>query len=269
MTKERHDNADDLLDYVTEYVYDLVGNRLEKRTDADGDSVFDEVIRSQYDRNDRLLNELKIVNTVETQKTEYGYNRTEQTGKTVRDLLNSRIESTTEMEYDAQGRLSKITIVSYVDGALSKTVVQEYAYDSSGIKVTQRETVYDASNVVESSKATTFLNDKQNRTGYSQVLEEKTAENAQTTVRTFTIGHDVLSQHDAVNGLLLLLADGHGSTRAVANMLGQILQQYSYDAYGNALGFNASEALTNLLYSGEQFNPVSGLQYLRARWYNP
>lgn len=27
--------------------------------------------------------------------------------------------------------------------------------------------------------------------------------------------------------------------------------------------------MTNLLYSGEQFNPVSGLQYLRARWYNP
>lgn len=28
-------------------------------------------------------------------------------------------------------------------------------------------------------------------------------------------------------------------------------------------------ALTNILYSGEQYNPTSGLQYLRARWYNP
>ena len=55
----------------------------------------------------------------------------------------------------------------------------------------------------------------------------------------------------------------------VADELGQILQQYHYDAYGNAVGFDPAEALTNLLYSGEQFNPVSGLQYLRARWYNP
>jgi RHS repeat-associated protein len=88
-------------------------------------------------------------------------------------------------------------------------------------------------------------------------------------ITTYTIGHDVLAQANALHGALTLLADGHGSTRAMANGLGSVLQQYNYDAYGNALGFDAANALTNLLYSGEQFNPASGLQYLRARWYNP
>jgi len=88
-------------------------------------------------------------------------------------------------------------------------------------------------------------------------------------VTTYTIGHDVLAQFYAVNGYLALLADGHGSTRGVADLAGQIIQQYSYDAYGNAHGFNTKDALTNLLYSGEQFKAVSGLQYLHARWYSP
>ncbi|MEM7682299.1 MAG: RHS repeat-associated core domain-containing protein [Planctomycetota bacterium] len=47
------------------------------------------------------------------------------------------------------------------------------------------------------------------------------------------------------------------------------LQVFTYDAYGNAVGFDASQALTSLLYSGEFTNAGTGNQYLRARWYNP
>jgi RHS repeat-associated protein len=48
-----------------------------------------------------------------------------------------------------------------------------------------------------------------------------------------------------------------------------IAQIYSFDAYGNALGFNTTEALTEFLYSGEQFDSKIGQQYLRARYYDP
>ncbi|MEM7682297.1 MAG: RHS repeat-associated core domain-containing protein [Planctomycetota bacterium] len=47
------------------------------------------------------------------------------------------------------------------------------------------------------------------------------------------------------------------------------LQVFTYDAYGNAVGFDAAQALTSLLYSGEFTNAGTGAQYLRARWYNP
>ena len=167
--------------------------------------------------------------------------------------------------------MSEITIETYTNGVKSNIVTQEYTYDSSGMKVRQVETVdANADGTVDAESTTTYLLDALNHTGYTQVLEERRVENGvEVKVTTYTIGHDILSQFDSENGYLVLLSDGHGSTRAVANMAGEIVQEYNYDAYGNAQGFDAKEAMTNLLYSGEQFNPVSGLQYLRARWYDP
>ncbi|TWU08631.1 tRNA(Glu)-specific nuclease WapA precursor [Symmachiella macrocystis] len=47
------------------------------------------------------------------------------------------------------------------------------------------------------------------------------------------------------------------------------MQHYAYTAYGIAIGFDEAQALTALLYSGEAFDSRVGLQYLRARWYDP
>jgi RHS repeat-associated protein len=63
--------------------------------------------------------------------------------------------------------------------------------------------------------------------------------------------------------------DGHGSTRVLTDYIGAIADLYSFDAYGNAIGFDPSVALTEFLYSGEQFDSKIGQQYLRARYYNP
>jgi RHS repeat-associated protein len=53
------------------------------------------------------------------------------------------------------------------------------------------------------------------------------------------------------------------------DVAGAIVQLYSFDAYGNALGFDPSIALTEFLYSGEQFDSKIGQQYLRQRYYDP
>lgn len=45
-------------------------------------------------------------------------------------------------------------------------------------------------------------------------------------------------------------------------------QLFHYDAFGNALGFDPALAATLFLYSGEQTDRT-GLQYLRARYYDP
>ncbi|MDR0704760.1 MAG: hypothetical protein LBF88_07195, partial [Planctomycetaceae bacterium] len=47
------------------------------------------------------------------------------------------------------------------------------------------------------------------------------------------------------------------------------MELYAFDAYGNAIGFDPSVALTEFLYSGEQFDSKIGQQYLRARYYDP
>ncbi|MDR2437943.1 MAG: hypothetical protein LBE12_01055 [Planctomycetaceae bacterium] len=43
----------------------------------------------------------------------------------------------------------------------------------------------------------------------------------------------------------------------------------AFDAYGNAIGFGPSVALTEFLYSGGQFDSKIGQQYLRQRYYDP
>ncbi|MDR2438281.1 MAG: RHS repeat-associated core domain-containing protein, partial [Planctomycetaceae bacterium] len=63
--------------------------------------------------------------------------------------------------------------------------------------------------------------------------------------------------------------DGHGSTRVLTDFVGAIVELYTFDAYGNAIGFDPSVALTEFLYSGEQFDSKIGQQYLRARYYDP
>jgi RHS repeat-associated protein len=53
------------------------------------------------------------------------------------------------------------------------------------------------------------------------------------------------------------------------DFVGAIVELYTFDAYGNAIGFDPSVALTEFLYSGEQFDSKIGQQYLRARYYDP
>ena len=96
-------------------------------------------------------------------------------------------------------------------------------------------------------------------------MEEKVSGSV---TKTYTLGHDVLTQQDSTNGILHFLYDGHGSTRALLNASAAIAtnQVFNYDAFGNRL--DANTALTSLLYSGEQTD-ATGMQYLRARYYNP
>jgi RHS repeat-associated protein len=53
----------------------------------------------------------------------------------------------------------------------------------------------------------------------------------------------------------------------LTDFAGAILEFYAFDACGNAIGFDPSVALTEFLYSGEQFDSKIGQQYLRQRYY--
>ena len=83
--------------------------------------------------------------------------------------------------------------------------------------------------------------------------------------RSYTFGHDAIAQWDSTNGVLYLLTDGHGSTRVLIDDAGTpaIQEMYDYDAYGNLIDSPATP-LTTLLYSGEQTDSVTGLQYLSS-----
>ena len=217
--------------------------------------------------------------------------------KTTRETSTSTVQERVDYQYNHQGRLSRlITDLDSASGTNPVDVV-DYVYNEAGIRVSsysftvpqdklypENEEDYDSSR-----KVTYYLIDGQNPTGYAQVIAELVyelsdiapmpdlASDTPTSIRSYTIGDDMLAQTDDPLGSgtpQYLLYDGHGSTRQVIDINKAILPNgsYSYDAYGMMLGGNPtalSPAATNLLYTGEQYDANLQQYYLRARYYNP
>ena len=260
----------------------------------------DEAFAYDYDRNDRLIREREDADYATAQgydsTTFYEYDNpngvggaldgTERTAvrKFVGDHATQPASGVTVLsestyEYDLRGRMKKAIVDSDGDGQAETT--SEYAYNDGGIRISQ--TVDDGS-----GPTTTHYNvDGNNHTGYAQVLEEKQDVGADgldddDVTKSYVIGHDVLAAAAEAAQAMFLLADGHGSTRMILDAAAQIVenvsagnvkQLFSYDAYGNlvvapALVAQIENAVVNLLYSGEQTDWATGLQYLRARYYS-
>ncbi len=184
-----------------------------------------------------------------------------------------RMNEITDYQYDANDRL-----LSEQTGD-KRT---KYEYNENGIRVRPSVTTPRGSTIT-----TDFFVDEHNPTGYAQVLEERTDGNGNGSIepseitKTFTLGHDVIAQI-AGGTAYYLIYDGHGSTRALVDANGNIVgaanltvtnQHFAYDAYGTMLVLNgrfapSEDAFTSLLYAGEQTD-ATGLQYLRARFYDP
>lgn len=200
----------------------------------------------------------------------YGGDGTQQTKKTVHQGPNDTgaILEDTSYTYNLQGRLATVTLDA--DGDSLADTQYHYEYNDSGIRVAQT-TATDGNNdgdfndPEDTSDRTSYLVDSNNPTGYAQVLEQWLNE---ILAQSYVLGLDVISQALANSSPLFLLYDGHGSTRMLVDATGQPLtgQVFRYDAFGNRL--DSATALTSLLYSGEQTDPT-GLQYLRARYYEP
>lgn len=75
-----------------------------------------------------------------------------------------------------------------------------------------------------------------------------------------------LEQINSKTGLeIYFLQDHLGSTIALAGQNGDILERERYDPYGATSG----SAFTRYLYTGREFDSLTGLLYLRACYYDP
>ena len=64
------------------------------------------------------------------------------------------------------------------------------------------------------------------------------------------------------------LYDGQGNVRGLLDEEGNLTDTYAYNAYGE-LTAKTGETENHYLYTGEYYDGVSGLYYLRARYMNP
>ncbi|MFB5763635.1 RHS repeat-associated core domain-containing protein, partial [Paenibacillus medicaginis] len=90
-----------------------------------------------------------------------------------------------------------------------------------------------------------------------------------TYVYIYDLSGQIWARQDKGTGALQYYQlNGHGDVVGLNDSEGNVLNSYSYDIWGGPL--TAQETVPNVLrYSGEYWDDTTGLQYLRARWYDP
>ncbi|MEJ1929429.1 putative Ig domain-containing protein [Nostoc sp. NIES-2111] len=214
------------------YSYDLVGNRLSRTDSAEGLTTY------VYDRNNRLTS-LTQGNKV----TQFTYDNN--------GSMKSRRDGTQTVTYDwindGENRLVGVTTAN-----ANGTSRQQYIYDADGNRVAS----------INNGVRTNYLVDPMR--GVSQVLLEYDTNGQITAEYTYGMG---LIKSERSGNETFYHTDGLGSTRLLTNATGQIIDTYTYDAYGRLLSSTGTSE-NSYQFAGEQRDSETGLDYLRARYYD-
>jgi RHS repeat-associated protein len=153
----------------------------------------------------------------------------------------------TQYTYDFENRLTQADVeVNSYPVATSTTV--NYQYDALGRRI-QRST---------SDGALNFVYDGQD------VIDDLDRDEVITSYLNGPGIDNKIRQTD-VNGDLYYTTDHLGSTIALTNDSGTMVEGISYDSFGNS----TSSSLTRYTYTGREFEADTGVYYYRARWYDP
>ncbi|MBJ6362470.1 RHS repeat-associated core domain-containing protein, partial [Paenibacillus sp. GCM10012307] len=239
-------------------------------------------IRSTYGYDERNLTSLihtKAGSTLEALSYRYDQNRN-QTGKTERgtaytfgyDPLN-RIATSTQFNetytYDQRGNRKSLT-----SDAPPEMANMSYAYDDrdrlTKVVTENNQTVtyrYDGDGLLtertEAGVTTRYYYD-----GADIIAEGTVTNGAVTHKASYIRGKGLVARVDASGSRAYYSHNGHGDVTQLTDQAGNVLSSYTYDMWGNPI--TASETVPNLFrYSGEYWDETTGLQYLRARWYDP
>ena len=233
-----------------EYSYDSL-YRLTSETITEGEKVT--AYTYAYDN---VSN--RILKTENGEETVYTYNALNQlvsendivyeydlNGNTVR--MTSPSKSALYV-YNAENRLVRATVQSG-----NNVSVEEYKYDYAGNRIAKSS----------EGEYTKYLLDINGELTY--VLAEMNYDGTEKCF--YTRGNELISQErDGKKSYYVY--DGHGSVRALADENGKVTDKYVYDAFGNLIS-SVGSTKNDFLFCGEQFDPVTGLYYLRARYMNP
>jgi len=212
LTKEQYNAPGDANDYSHSYVYDLVGNRLERQVLDGNDTIY------HYNNNDQLKQE-----TTDGNNIYYGYDDNGSLIEEANDVSTVRIYS-----YNLQNRLASVD---------NGNDIVNYKYNPDGIRV--------QSSVIDGT-TTNYLIDPYNHTGYAQVFRANIVDGPST---VYVPGNDIIAQATGLSPPKYLLYDGHGSVRQLTNTNGAVTENYHFDSYGRLLA-HSDVPTTNLLYSG-------------------
>ena len=196
--------------------------------------------------------------------------------------------------YDAVGnRLSSLSVPSYsynTSNELTATSNGSYTYDANGNTLSDpsgKSYSWDFENrltqaVVPGTGTVAFKYDPFGRRIYkssptftgifaydgTNLIETVNASGAVVARYTQTEKIDEQLAELRSGGTSYYEADGLGSVTSLSSSTGGVANTYTYDSYGNVTNFTGT--LRNpFQYTGREFDPEAGLNYNRARYYNP
>ena len=263
--------------YRSACTYDRAGNstgREEQYRDAFSGSLHTAVTTYTYDGMGRLTGE-----ELDGKLTGYSYdmtgNRLSRTteGRTERYHYNSRNQlteldsaaETVQQEYDHAGNL---TAESHIPQGGSITKRIEYTYDAYDRNTSVcsagcvQQNHYDAEGlrnaVTENGSTTNFV--------YRNGMLSSELDADRNPVRGYVYGNEYISQNNGSSSGYYL-NDEQGSIRYLTGSDGSIRNHYRYSAFGESI--TAEETVPNRLkYNAQMADELTGLYYLRARYYN-
>src|SRR6266508_4404068 len=170
--------------------------------------------------------------------------------------------------YDANDRQTGITYDNNGNTTLASGVTYGYDFLNHLTSATGSITLKydgDGNRVQETAGGVTtnFLVDDNNPSGVPQVVEELVGGVVQ---RQYTYGHTLISQNQT-SGVSFYGMDASHNVRFLTNTAGAITDQYTYDAFGNAI-VTTGTTPNSYRFAGEYLDANLGLYYLRARYYN-
>ena len=256
------------------YSHDLNGNRTLKsgnRIGGEGKAT-EHKVSYVYDRMDRLVSE-----TYQGEETAYVYdlcgNRlkkldksgTEEYHYNQKNQLISRKRDGQRVvyQYDMQGNLLKAAgaegTTSYTYNAFNQ---QTAVLTADGGKLeNQYDAEYLRAGTIENGEKRTFL--------YYQGELIAEADKSEEPISRYILGYGVAAGwNQGREGYYSYHLDEQNSTAYILGAGGEIENVYQYDVFGVIR--KSQEGIQNrILYTGQQYDRISGQYYLRARYYNP
>ncbi len=231
------------------YEYDRAGNRLRKTEQTAGGATIETY---RYDQNDRLTQVESSAGAATSVVTLYSWDASGNL------LTRSRGGEQLTYTWNSDNRL--VAVAQRIDGGAAQTLAS-YTYDFAGNRIVK--TVPAGAGAASVHR---YLVDE--LFPYAQTVQETiSAAGGASTENVYVWGLQQVSQRSA--GVATFAhVDGTGSVRLLTDTAGTPVARRDFDVFGMPRA-GTGTAASAYQYAGEYRDETLGMQYHRARWYQP